>query len=113
MISACVLRVPIQYNLEPKNERLKIFDITSDALAYAQGADQNDETRETQIQILDTLDRLMTMYSDKTGHWSLMIDHLMEHNDPANTGREGDSDESNIEQNKNEIASFLRLAQIY
>jgi hypothetical protein len=42
-----------------------------------------------------------------------MIDHLIEHNDPANTGSEGDFDERNIEQNKNEIASFLRLAQIY
>jgi hypothetical protein len=87
--------------------------IASDVLAYGQGADQNLETRETQIQILDILDRLMTMYSDKTGHWSLVIDHLMENNDPANTGSEGDSDESNIEQNKNEIASFLRLVQIY
>jgi hypothetical protein len=68
MMRACVLRVPIQYNLEPKNERLKIFDIASDVLAYVQGADQNLETRETQIQILHTLDRLMTMYSDKTTH---------------------------------------------
>jgi hypothetical protein len=42
-----------------------------------------------------------------------MIEYLMEHNDPANTGSEGDSDESNIQQNKNEIASFLGLAQIY
>jgi hypothetical protein len=113
MMRACVLQVPIQYNLEPKNERLQIFDIASDVLAYARGADQNHETRETQIQILDTLDRLMTKYSDKTGHWSLMYGHLRKHNDPANTDSEGDSDESNIEQNKNEIASFLRVAQIY